>query len=84
MVEFTLARLHELKFKTDVRKVGMQTMEDGSKLELPPVIFATLGDDPALKVKVFKIKVTSNKDKLNVHDFFKDSIDLWAFGCSTS
>jgi len=46
MVEWTVKRLKALSFSTEVRDVGMQTMEDGSKIKLPPVIFATLGNDP--------------------------------------
>jgi len=46
MVEYTVKRLKALNFTTEVKDVGMQTVEDGSKIQLPPVIFATLGNDP--------------------------------------
>lgn len=49
MVEYAVSKLKVLNFTHEIRDVGMQKMEDGSSIPLPPVIFATLGNDPAKK-----------------------------------
>ena len=41
--------LQALGATTDLRPIGHQTLPDGTKLDLPPVLLAVLGTDPAKK-----------------------------------
>jgi len=49
MVTWTGNRLKSLGFQVELRKIGEQTFDNGQTLALPPVIFASLGADPAKK-----------------------------------
>ncbi|XP_023028441.1 cytosolic non-specific dipeptidase 2 [Leptinotarsa decemlineata] len=49
MVEHTAKQLKKLGLTTDIRDIGSQTLPDGTTLPLPPVLFATLGNDPKKK-----------------------------------
>jgi len=49
MVEWTQARLEKLGATCELKDIGMQTMPDGSKIPLPPVLLGQLGTDPAKK-----------------------------------
>jgi len=49
MMDWAQARLEGLGATCQQKDVGMQTLPDGSKLPLPPVLFAQLGTDPAKK-----------------------------------
>ncbi len=45
MVDYAMKELKELGFQTTLKDVGLQQCDDGSKIQLPPVIFAQLGND---------------------------------------
>jgi len=46
MVKWTEDRLKNLGVTTELRDVGTQTLHDGTKLALPPVLLGKLGNDP--------------------------------------
>ncbi|XP_046580783.1 cytosolic non-specific dipeptidase-like [Haliotis rubra] len=49
MVEWTKAELEKLGAKCWLEELGDQTLPDGSKIPLPPVLLGQLGEDPAKK-----------------------------------
>ncbi|XP_050408340.1 cytosolic non-specific dipeptidase [Patella vulgata] len=49
MVEWTAQRLKVIGASYELKELGDQTLPDGTKLPLPPVIFAQLGSDPKKK-----------------------------------
>lgn len=49
MVQWTADKLKLLGADVQLRDVGMQDLEDGKKIPLPPVILANLGNDPNKK-----------------------------------
>jgi len=49
MVEWTKTRLEKLGATCELKDIGMQTMPDGSKIPLPPVLFGQLGTDTTKK-----------------------------------
>lgn len=48
MVQWTAAKLNELGFDTELRKLGQQEL-DGKTMPLPPIILASKGSDPTKK-----------------------------------
>ncbi|XP_046377519.2 cytosolic non-specific dipeptidase-like isoform X1 [Haliotis rufescens] len=49
MVEWTKTELEKLGAKCELEELGDQTLPDGSKIPLPPVLLGQLGEDPAKK-----------------------------------
>lgn len=49
MVSWTSERLKKLGAQVELRNLGDQKLSDGTTIPLPPVIFATLGNDPKKK-----------------------------------
>ncbi|CAH0547738.1 unnamed protein product [Brassicogethes aeneus] len=49
MMEWGAARLQKIGATTELKELGMQTLHDGTSLELPPVLFGQLGNDPKKK-----------------------------------
>lgn len=49
MVEWVAEKLKTLGTNVELRDVGMQDLEDGRKIPLPPVLLGTLGNDPKKK-----------------------------------
>jgi len=49
MVKWVAAKLELLGATTELKDVGKQKMHDGSILDLPPVLFGKLGNDPNKK-----------------------------------
>merc|ERR1712071_514130 len=49
MVKWVAAKIEKLGGSTELKDVGKQTMHDGSVLDLPPVLFGTLGNDAGKK-----------------------------------
>lgn len=49
MINWTKDLLEKQGAKAELQELGEQTLHDGSKLELPPVLCAQLGDDPSKK-----------------------------------
>ncbi|KAK3103881.1 hypothetical protein FSP39_022629, partial [Pinctada imbricata] len=49
MVEWTKKAFENLGAKTELRDLGEQTLPDGTKLPLPPILLGQLGDDPKKK-----------------------------------
>ncbi|KAK6190458.1 hypothetical protein SNE40_002321 [Patella caerulea] len=49
MVEWTAKKLKGIGASYELKELGDQTLPDGTKLPLPPVIFAQLGNDPKKK-----------------------------------
>ncbi|KAK5641500.1 hypothetical protein RI129_010047 [Pyrocoelia pectoralis] len=49
MVNWTADRLRKLGFQVSLENIGMQVLSNGTKLQLPPVLLATLGNDPKKK-----------------------------------
>lgn len=49
MVEWTKGELEELGATCELEELGDQTLPDGSKLKLPPILLGTLGNDPKKK-----------------------------------
>uniref|UniRef100_A0A915PR77 RNA helicase n=1 Tax=Setaria digitata TaxID=48799 RepID=A0A915PR77_9BILA len=45
MVQWTKMQLENLGVKTELCDIGKETLLDGSEINLPPVLFGTLGDD---------------------------------------
>lgn len=52
MVEWTQNRMQSLNIKTELKELGKQTLPDGKTIELPPVLFGTLGTDPSKKTVI--------------------------------
>lgn len=44
MMNWAVAKMKKLGIQTELRDVGMETLPDGTKIPLPPVIFGTLGN----------------------------------------
>ena len=49
MVHWAGDRLKSLGADVEYADIGMQTLPDGSRLALPPVLLGSLGDDPGKK-----------------------------------
>ncbi|XP_057373009.1 cytosolic non-specific dipeptidase-like [Daphnia carinata] len=49
MVKWVAAKLEDLGATTELKDVGKQKLHDGSILDLPPVLFGKLGNDPSKK-----------------------------------
>ncbi|KAI9560884.1 hypothetical protein GHT06_011838 [Daphnia sinensis] len=49
MVKWVAAKLEHLGATTELKDVGKQKLHDGSILDLPPVLFGKLGNDPSKK-----------------------------------
>ncbi|XP_061438055.1 cytosolic non-specific dipeptidase-like [Lethenteron reissneri] len=49
MVQLAAHEVTRLGGSVELVDIGTQTMPDGSKLALPPILLATLGTDPSLK-----------------------------------
>lgn len=49
MVEWTKTELEKLGATCELEELGDQTLPDGSKLPLPPILLGTLGNDPKKK-----------------------------------
>lgn len=49
MVHFVQKELEKLGAKVELHESGEQVMPDGTRLELPPIVFATLGQDKSKK-----------------------------------
>lgn len=49
MVKWTADKLNQLGVTTELKDLGKQTMHDGSVIDLPPVLFGKLGNDPSKK-----------------------------------
>lgn len=49
MVKWVGQKLTELGANVEYKDVGMQTLPDGRKIPLPPVLFGSLGNDPKKK-----------------------------------
>lgn len=49
MVEWTAKRCNNLGIKTEIKELGNQKLPNGTEIPLPPVLFGTLGNDPAKK-----------------------------------
>lgn len=47
--EWTLNKLKELGAEGELVEIGMQTLPDGSQIELPPLVLGNLGADPKKK-----------------------------------
>ncbi|GCB74071.1 hypothetical protein scyTo_0003156 [Scyliorhinus torazame] len=49
MVEFVGKEIEQLGGSVELADIGQQTLPDGSKIPLPPILLATLGNDPKKK-----------------------------------
>lgn len=50
MVEWTAERMKQLGIQVDTKDIGKQTLPNGDKIPLPPVIFGILGTDSKKKI----------------------------------
>uniref|UniRef100_UPI00398F5B77 cytosolic non-specific dipeptidase n=1 Tax=Pristiophorus japonicus TaxID=55135 RepID=UPI00398F5B77 len=49
MVEFVAKEIERLGGSVELADIGQQTLPDGTKIPLPPILLATLGNDPGKK-----------------------------------
>ncbi|XP_044270181.1 cytosolic non-specific dipeptidase [Tribolium madens] len=49
MIEWAKDRMQKLNIQTEIKELGKQTLPDGKVIDLPPVVFGALGNDPKKK-----------------------------------
>lgn len=84
MVEYVQAWMNKLGCTTELVDVGMQTLPDGSKIPLPPVLMGHLGSDPKKKtVCVYghlDVQPAKKEDGWDTEPFVLTEIDGKLFG----
>ncbi|VDM95837.1 unnamed protein product, partial [Thelazia callipaeda] len=84
MVEWTKEHLEKLGTKVELHDAGEQTLSDGSKIKLPPILFGTLGDDKSKKTLLIyghlDVQPAKKSDGWNTDPFILTEKDGKLFG----
>ena len=84
MVKWTQKELENLGATTQLEELGDQTLPDGSKLPLPPVLLATLGTDPNKKTLLvyghLDVQPASKEDGWDTEPFVLTEVDGKLYG----
>ncbi|CAG9770580.1 unnamed protein product [Ceutorhynchus assimilis] len=84
MLEWALQRLTALGATGELRDIGMQTLPDGSKIPLPPVLLANLGSDTKKKTVLLyghlDVQPALKEDGWNTEPFVLTEKDGKLFG----
>ena len=84
MIRWTAKRMQALGCTTEEKDVGKQTLHDGRVLDLPPVLFGWLGNDPAKKTVMLyghlDVQPALMEDGWNTEPFILTEMDGKLYG----
>ncbi|XP_061178072.1 cytosolic non-specific dipeptidase-like [Saccostrea echinata] len=84
MVEWVKAGFEKIGATTELAEIGEQTLPDGSKLPLPPILLGTLGKDPKKKTLLvyghLDVQPAKKEDGWNTDPFVLTEIDGKLYG----